>query len=273
MSSNGGSTWSVIGGATSDTYTVTASWSLNDYLYRATFTNASGSVTTQAAVYAYIQNSNNWAGYVESGGTYSAISGSWTVPTATCTSTTTQAVEWVGIDGYGSSTVEQDGTDVACSGGHAVYSAWYEMYGDASVNSGYMVAISSTSYPVHPGDVITASVSVSGETWTLSLHNSTANWTFSIPIVDTTPPSQASAEWIVETPGVCSGTCSLSPLTNFGTVTFTNASVTSGAGTTAIQTGEYLGLDVTDSGGATLMYPGSLFYGGAGFIVTWEESS
>ena len=34
----------------------------------------------------------------------------------------------VGLDGFGSSTVEQVGTSVDCSSGRPVYYAWYEMY-------------------------------------------------------------------------------------------------------------------------------------------------
>jgi hypothetical protein len=49
LSTNGGSTWTNITGATSATYSVTATASMTGYQYRATFTNAAGSATTSVA--------------------------------------------------------------------------------------------------------------------------------------------------------------------------------------------------------------------------------
>ena len=46
----------------------------------------------------------------------------------TCTSATSLAAFWVGIDGYSSSSVEQDGTLVECYRGTAYYYTWWEMY-------------------------------------------------------------------------------------------------------------------------------------------------
>jgi hypothetical protein len=60
---------------------------------------------------------------------------------------------WVGLDGYSSSSVEQTGSDTDCSGGRAVYYAWYEMYPNPSV---------SYSNTVRPGDQFNASVTYAG---------------------------------------------------------------------------------------------------------------
>lgn len=49
VSTNGGSTWSNITGATSTSYTLTASTSLNHHKYRAIFTNSAGVATSNAA--------------------------------------------------------------------------------------------------------------------------------------------------------------------------------------------------------------------------------
>ena len=49
------------------------------------------------------------------------------------------------------------------------YDAWYEMYGDNAVNSGYKVELSPATDPVAPGDGMTASVSLAGSTWTLAI--------------------------------------------------------------------------------------------------------
>ena len=77
--------------------------------------------------------STNWSGYAVTGpdGSVTDVKGSWKVPDVVCSSPGTPnsyASFWVGIDGYGSNTVEQIGTDSDCSGGNAVYYAWYEFY-------------------------------------------------------------------------------------------------------------------------------------------------
>jgi hypothetical protein len=70
------------------------------------------------------QVSSNWAGYAAiapggSGLTFANVTGSWTVPKATCSSSRTDAVAfWVGLGGYsGTSTaLEQLGTAAECNG-------------------------------------------------------------------------------------------------------------------------------------------------------------
>ena len=57
---------------------------------------------------------------------------------------------WVGIDGFTSGSVEQDGTLIECSGGRAFYFTWWEMF---PTNSIQVVGSS-----VRPGDAISASV-------------------------------------------------------------------------------------------------------------------
>ena len=71
--------------------------------------------------------SSNWSGYSAVNGRYTSVSANWTQPSASCTSTTTYSSFWVGLDGDGSSTVEQTGTSADCSGGVPKYYAWYEM--------------------------------------------------------------------------------------------------------------------------------------------------
>jgi hypothetical protein len=73
-------------------------------------------------------DSNNWSGYADTGSNYSKVTGSWTEPSVSCTSTTSLAAFWVGIDGFSSDSVEQDGTLAECYGGAAYYFTWWEMY-------------------------------------------------------------------------------------------------------------------------------------------------
>jgi hypothetical protein len=247
----------------------------NGYEFEATFTNSHGSVTSQAAQLTPVSNSSNWAGYADSGGTFSAVSAQWIVPTVTCNSSaSTDAVQWIGIDGYGNSTVEQDGTATGCAGFTPTYNAWYEMYGDASVNNGYMVALSTTTYPVAPGNVIDGSVSFASGVWTLRVVNASAGWTFSIPITSPSPPAgQSSAEWIAEDPEVCSGSCSNASLSDFGSVTFTNASVTNNGTTGSITSLSDSAIEITDTSNNVMASPGVLNGAGTSFTVTWKSSS
>ncbi|MCU1363736.1 MAG: hypothetical protein JWM55_1564, partial [Acidimicrobiaceae bacterium] len=274
-STNGGSTWSSISGATSPTYSIESTASVNDYEFEATFSNVHGSVTSHSAQLTSVTTSSNWSGYADTGGVFSAVSAQWTVPTVTCSGMGyTSAVQWIGIDGYGSSTVEQDGTDTDCDGTTPSYGAWYEMYGDASVNDGYSVELSTTSYPVAPGNVIDASVSFASDVWTLRLEDATAGWTFSTLITSPTPaPGQTSAEWIVEDPEVCLSSCSAATLSDYGSVTFTNASVTDNGATGSIASVPDTAIEITDGSGNVMSSPGVLSSGATTFTDTWESSS
>jgi len=72
--------------------------------------------------------SGNWSGYADTGATFSTATGHWTEPSVSCGSQTSLAAFWVGIDGYSSSSVEQDGTLAECYQGSAYYYTWWEMY-------------------------------------------------------------------------------------------------------------------------------------------------
>jgi hypothetical protein len=61
--------------------------------------------------------SSNWSGYaVTSGRPYSSVTASWVQPTGSCTSQTTYSSFWIGIDGDGSNSVEQTGSEVDWGG-------------------------------------------------------------------------------------------------------------------------------------------------------------
>jgi hypothetical protein len=151
------------------------------------------------------------------------------------------------------------------------------MYPDQSVNNGDQVDLSTATYPVSPGDAITANVSVTNSTWTLEIVNSTRSWDFHTTIADPTPtPSQASAEWIAERPQECGqfGCSLLPPLANFGSVAFTGATATGGGTSGPITafpaTGEQI-IGASDS--TVLAAPGSLDPTGMAFTDTWFASS
>jgi Peptidase A4 family len=169
--------------------------------------------------------SQNWSGYAVTGALqssrFSRVAGTWVQPSGTCRrGQETYSVTWVGLGGFnsGSKALEQTGTAVDCSSsGQAQYSAWYELVPAAPVTM---------RLTVHPDDEISASVAEkAGQTimqvQDLSTH---ASRTVARRFAD---PDISSAEWIVEAPSLCftATRCTPLPLTDFGTVPFSNASV------------------------------------------------
>ncbi|WP_035844760.1 G1 family glutamic endopeptidase [Kitasatospora azatica] len=159
----------------------------------------------------YNTNGYNWGGYAATGSGFTSVSATWTEANATCNSTNDLYAPWVGIDGYGSSTVEQTGVATDCSSGSPVHQAWYEMY---PANPVYL---SLGSYPVSAGDVISASVTYAGSSrYTLKLTDSSRGWTFSTT-KSLSSARRASAEVIIESP--------TGAYPNFGTLNFTSATI------------------------------------------------
>ena len=135
--------------------------------------------------------SQNWSGYAAHGKTYKKISANWVEPTGHCTSSRTFSSFWVGLDGFGSRTVEQTGSEVDCSGGHAQYFGWYEMFPAFPVNF---------SNPVRPGDHFTGSVTFTGGGhYTLVLKDTTQGWSHTIKKT-LASAKNSSAEVIAEAP-------------------------------------------------------------------------
>jgi len=230
--------------------------------------------------------STNWSGYAVTGATpFTDVKGSWTQPTANCSSTaasptngkgngnghgnghggggggtsqSTYSSFWVGLDGYSSSTVEQTGTDADCSGTTPVYYGWYEFYPAFPVNF---------SNPVAPGDTINAEVSVSGGTVTITLQDATQGWT-QHATQSSSGYALSSAEWVAEAPS--SG--KVLPLADFGTVNFSNASATGGGKTGSISAFTYDPMTMVTTSGQTKAAPSGLSKNGSSFSVTWYHS-
>lgn len=158
----------------------------------------------------YNINGYNWGGYAATGSGFTSVAASWTEANATCNSYDDLYAPWVGIDGYGSSTVEQTGVATDCSSGSPVHQAWYEMYPASPVY------LSSSSYPVSAGNHIAASVTYAGSNrYTLKLTNSSRGWTYTT--TKSLSASRTSAEVIIESP--------TGAYPNFGTLNFTSATV------------------------------------------------
>jgi hypothetical protein len=148
------------------------------------------------------------------------------------------------------------------------------MYGDPAVNNGNEVELAPSSYPVFPGDAMTASVSVASSVWTLAIsdagsavHSHTWHYSTNITFVGA---AQSSAEWIVERPELCSiFGCSLTTLANFGSVTFTNASATDNGTPGSISATSNVGIEMVN-GSTPIAVPGSLDPTGSIFTDTYQ---
>jgi hypothetical protein len=182
-----------------------------------------------------------WGGYVAQGSGFQSISGSWTMPQVTCTSSNDLFAPWVGIDGYGSQTVEQTGVQVDCSSGSPVLSPWYEMYPAAPVYWNDPVAV---------GDSMTGSVTTDGSgAYTLTLTDNTAGWTEQTQ--QQLDAQNVSAEAVIESP---SGS-----YPSFGELDFTGVTVNGQSfdafAPQAIDSGQYT--ETPLSGGSFAIVPAS----------------
>jgi hypothetical protein len=287
VSVNHGVSWSNIPGATATTYSFDAAANQNLNEYQAVFSNSLGTATTEPAIlgvgYAL---TSNWSGYasVLANTQYTAVSGSWVVPSvnATCAQTSnSSSSQWVGIDGASSTTVEQTGTYSDCAGPGGTtptYGAWYEMLGDAAVSGGAEVNVTTItpSDTIEPGDTMTASVSVNGnDQWALTIADSTSPrvWSFTeTPLITWSAPAEASAEWIVERPETCIGEdCTLTSLADFGTAAFTTASAASTSG--SIEAAQSTPIEMIRSGTDSTLLAGPPTLAGSGFNVPWVANS
>jgi hypothetical protein len=225
--------------------------------------------------------SSNWSGYAASGTRFRRVSANWVVPTVTCTAgQTAYSAVWVGLGGFdtNSSGLEQTGIDANCSrSGSASYDFWYEIL-PAGAHTVHMT--------VHPGDRVSASVTVSGHDVRFRLRDLTSGGDTTITKY-VSSPDVSSADWIVEAPSSCtsSNDCQTLPLSNFGKVSFTHASATTAKGRThSISSSAWKTTKITlgqtsqnasfpgdsASGSAT---PSSLTSRGSSFSVTYSEQT
>ena len=152
---------------------------------------------------------SNWSGYAETG-TFTGVSGTWTVPTVSATSSATYSSAWIGVDGFNNSNLIQTGTEEDYYSGAAHYNAWWEILPAAETE------IAPSSYPVSPGDRMSASIYKTTQTittgggrhgrgstepaWVIIIKDTTKGWSFSTQQGYT--GSGTSAEWVMEAPEV-----------------------------------------------------------------------
>ena len=211
-------------------------------------------------------DSFNWSGYADSSattGTFSQVSAEWKTPFVACNREDTITSEWVGLDGFSSDTVEQDGTLGWCFEGSPIYFTWYEMFPAGTIEVGTSL---------QPNDIIKASVSRTGTSYTLAVTDFSrpAN---SFSVTSTCAAAtclDTSAEWIAERPSFSIG---IAPLADYGIWRVSGASETAAGVTGTISsypTNDQIGMvDATDT--YELSVPSSLV-GGSSFSTLWQNS-
>jgi hypothetical protein len=180
-------------------------------------TSFSAPTTSQTNPSTPTQNTTvNWSGYDASNGTYSGISGSWTIPSVSGSDPSSADATWIGLGGVNSTDLIQTGTQNEVNqDGSVQTTAFYELLPD---NETPIQAIS-----VNPGDKISASINlISSGFWQISLLDQTNGQRYTTEVQYDS--SESSAEWVEEDPSDVTG--QQVPLDNFGTVNITGASAT-----------------------------------------------
>jgi Peptidase A4 family len=218
----------------------------------------------------------NWSGYADTkpkGSSYSGVAGKWTEPKITRCKASVQsaALFWVGIDGLNSNHVEQDGSLAECPGHGStrpLYGTWWEMYPKALTIEGMNVK---------PGDMISASVTRKGTSYTFKVTDSTTKRN-SFSRAKTCAASSCkdrSAEWIAERPiFVTPKGKKLSSLPNFGTWMLASAAAKAGSKSGTIKTfpGDEVIMLNNPQRRKVLALPGALNRSGDSFKDTWKAS-
>jgi hypothetical protein len=169
-------------------------------------------------------HSLNWAGYAanRAGTTFRHVSASFPVPYLNCHGTTpSYSSHWVGLDGLGSSSVEQVGIEADCTGSTAQYYAWYEMYPKP-------VTIV---FPVRAGNAVQASVTYRQSTrkFVLMLRDMTSGRHLTRTLKCAAKAClRSSAEIISEAPS--NGTGGILPLADYRAEGFSGSTLTTSGG-------------------------------------------
>ena len=184
-----------------------------------------------------------WSGWIVSrnGQHFDRVSASWRIPSVKCAPLGAGAysLTWVGLGGANENKLEQIGTESDCTDGFpgvksvAYAQLWWEVLPAPEQDVGELIT---------PGDLVDASVTISGRRATVSLRDVTQKWRF-VKTISVRPRdlTESSADWIEEDPEICPTSmivvsCPQKPFAHYRKVTFANAV----AGTTKHGTGPIL---------------------------------
>ena len=158
--------------------------------------------------------------------TYTSVGSTWTVPGVSATGSASYSAAWLGIDGFNNEALIQTGTEQDYYSRSAHYSAWWTTSANGflkqTITSGCSsVSSGSVCGSVSPGDQVSASITGSiGGTWTITLSDAT-KWSFTEGSIAYSGPG-ASAEWVLEAPGVNGRTATLA---HYASTTFSALAV------------------------------------------------
>jgi hypothetical protein len=202
--------------------------------------------------------SSNWSGYASTGGKFTAISGTWTVPQPSASTGALGAdAAWVGIGGENSRDLIQAGTEeTVLASGTIRYDAWVEMLPQYS----HPIPLA-----VHPGDSITVSIAQQPDSsWKISFKNNTTTNTYERTVQYTS--SLSSAEWIEEAPS--GGRGGVMPLDNFGSISFSNASAVKDGQTVNLSQAGAQPITMINGSQQPLVTPAAIGSDGSSFTLT-----
>ncbi|GEM_PF-847813 len=204
----------------------------------------------------------NWSGYAASGGKFTGVSGTWTVPQPSGAGAVGADAAWVGIGGLRSRDLLQAGTEeTVLSTGRTRYNAWIEMLPQFS----HPVPL-----PVHPGDSVTVSITQQPDgSWQVAFKNNTTGATYDRTVQYDS--SFSSAEWIEEAPS--SGRGGVVPIDNFGAVAFTNATAVKDGKTVNLRDAQASPITMINGNRQPLASPSGIGQDGASFTVTRTGNS
>ena len=217
--------------------------------------------------------SENWAGYTVTapGASFVDVKGTWIEPSVDCTTSGASASGfWIGFGGLpGATALEQTGTAADCdASGHPSHYAWYELV---------PAPPSTVPLEIGPGDTISAEVRASGTTISFQLDDLTNGHSFSTQTT-VAHPDLSSAEWIAEAPSACSpfnpNGCTVMPLSNFGTFSFTagSAAVADHTGPIADPAWSVDRVQLVAATGDPVAQPSDLGSDGSSFTITWQST-
>jgi hypothetical protein len=200
--------------------------------------------------------SRNWAGYTATGGKFTSVSATWSVPEFAPDSPAGADAIWVGIGGVRGSDLIQAGTQETVSGhGSTDYQAWVETLPQSS---------RPVPLPVKAGDSVSVSLQEqAGDDWLIAFVNNSSGKSYQLTTHYSS--SRSSAEWVVEAPSARRGR--LVPLDAFGSVSFRQAATVKDG--TLLTVAEAGGRPITmiAQGRRALARPTALDEDGAGFNV------
>jgi hypothetical protein len=200
--------------------------------------------------------SRNWAGYAATGGSFTQVSATWSVPQFAPDSPAGADAIWVGIGGVHGTDLIQAGTQETVSGhGSTDYQAWVETLPQAS---------RPVPLPINAGDSISISLQeMASGTWQVAFVNNTSGKSYQLTVAYAS--SRSSAEWVVEAPSARRGR--ILPLDAFGSVSFSKSATTrDGQVLTIAQAGGHQ-IRMIGQRGRSLARPSALDEDGASFNV------